>query len=117
MNFGYSIEREECIMDYRKLMKLVSEVGIRLARSGAETYRVEESVVRILAAYGLESRVYSVPNSLIITILPPDGLPITQLCRIGQHGNDLDGVEQYNRLSRRICAGKPEPDEALRWLE
>jgi len=104
-------------MDYRKLMELVSEVGMRLARSGAETYRVEESVVRILAAYGLEARVYSVPNSLIITILLPDGLPITQLCRIEHHGNDLDGVEQYNHLSRRICAEKPEPDEALQWLE
>lgn len=104
-------------MEYRNLMHLVSEVGIRLARSGAETYRVEESVVRILAAYGLESRVYSVPNSLIITVLVPEGLPITQLCRIEQHGNDLDGVEQYNNLSRRICAEKPEPTLALQWLE
>ena len=40
-------------MDYRVLMKLASELGTRLAVAGAETYRVEESIVRVLAAYGL----------------------------------------------------------------
>ena len=55
-------------MDYRVLMELASELGTRLAVAGAETYRVEESIVRVLAAYGLDSRVYSVPNSLFITI-------------------------------------------------
>ena len=59
-------------MDYRILMELASELGTRLAVAGAETYRVEESIVRVLAAYGLDSRVYSVPNSLFITIMVPD---------------------------------------------
>ena len=103
-------------MKYNILMELVCELGSRLATVGAETYRVEESVRRILSAYGLESRVYCVPNSLIVTILVPDGTPITQLCRMGHHGNDLDAVEHYSNLSRRICAQKPDPDEALQWL-
>ena len=103
-------------MKYNILMGLVCELGSRLATVGAETYRVEESVRRVLLAYGLESRVYCVPNSLIVTILVPGEKPITQLCRMDHHTNDLDAVEHYSNLSRRICAQKPEPEEALQWL-
>ena len=81
-------------MDYRVLMELASELGTRLAVAGAETYRIEESIVRVLAAYGLDSRVYSVPNSLFITIMVPGELPITQLCRMKNVGTDLDAVEK-----------------------
>ena len=41
-------------MDYDKLLNLGVELGRRLMDSGAEIYRVEESVGRLLRAYGLE---------------------------------------------------------------
>ena len=104
-------------MDYRVLMELASELGTRLAVAGAETYRVEESIVRVLAAYGLDPRVYSVPNSLFITIMAPGELPITQLCRMKSTGTDLDAVERYNNFSRAVCEKKPDPKVALQWLE
>ena len=103
-------------MNYTLLMELVSQIGCGIARGGAETYRVEESVNRILAAYGVESRVYSVPNSLIITIMVPDQPPMTQLCRMERTGTDLDAVEQYSNLGRRICDQKPELETAMQWL-
>jgi len=37
--------------------------------------------------------------------------------RIGYHGNDLDSVEQYANLSRRVCAEKPDPATAMAWLK
>lgn len=104
-------------MDYRVLMELASELGTRLAVAGAETYRVEESIVRVLAAYGLDSRVYSVPHSLFITIMVPGQLPITQLCRMKSVGTDLDAVEKYNNFSRAVCEQKPDPEVALEWLK
>jgi len=85
--------------------------------SGAETFRVEESVNRILSAYGVESRVYSVPNSLIITILIPGQAPMTQLCRMERKDNDLDAVEQYSNLGRKICTETPDLETAMQWLE
>ena len=91
-------------MSYTLLMELVSKIGCGIAQGGGETYRVEESVNRILAAYNVESRVYSVPNSLLISIVIPGQPPITQLCRIERKGTDLDLVEQYSNLGRRICA-------------
>ena len=104
-------------MNYTLLMELVSRIGCGIAMGGAETYRVEESVNRILGAYGVQSRVYSVPNSLIITILIPDQPPMTQLCRMERKGNDLDAVEQYSNLGRRICSQKPDLKMAMEWLE
>jgi len=99
------------------LMELVSRIGCGIAMGGAETYRVEESVNRILNAYGVDSRVYSVPNSLIITIVIPGQPPMTQLCRMERKGNDLDAVEQYSNLGRRICAQKPDLETAMQWLQ
>ena len=104
-------------MNYNALMDLVSTMATRLATSGAETYRVEESIKRICAAYGLDARVYAVPRSLFITIMIPGERPMTQLCRMDHLGIDLEAVEQYSNLSRRICAEKPGWEEALTWLE
>lgn len=104
-------------MNYTLLMELASRIGCGIAKGGAETYRVEESINRMLEAYGVESRVYSVPNSLIITILVPGQGPMTQLCRMERTATDLDAVEQYSNLGRRICREKPEPEQAMRWLE
>ena len=103
-------------MNYTLLMELASKIGCGIAMGGGETYRVEESVNRILSAYGVDSRVYSVPNSLIITILIPSQPPMTQLCRMERKGNDLDAVEQYSNLGRRICTQKPELETAMQWL-
>lgn len=103
-------------MDYNILMDLVSELGYRLSMCGAETFRVEESINRILTVYGIQSEAYSIPNCLIVSIETPEGKPITRMRRIGHHGNDLDGVEKYNSLSRRICEQAPEPKQAMQWL-
>ena len=104
-------------MNYTALMDLVSAIATKLAVSGAETYRVEESVRRICAAYGLDARVYAIPHSLFITIMIPGEHPMNQLCRMDHLGTDLEAVEQYSNLSRKICAEKPDWEEALGWLE
>ena len=37
--------------------------------------------------------------------------------RIGFHGNDLNAVEQFSGLSRKICEHRPAPEIAAKWLE
>lgn len=103
-------------MDYYKLLDFATDLGYELSMSGAETYRVEESVYRILTAYGVESEVFAIPNCLIVSITSPEGHPLTYMRRIGIHGNDLDSVERYSALSRRICAEKPDPTDAMQLL-
>lgn len=103
-------------MDYNILLELTADLGYRLAMNGAETFRIEESVRRILLAYGIESEVFAIPNCLTVSIETHDGKPMTRMRRIGFHGNDLDTVEKYSNLSRKICAEKPEPLIARQWL-
>ena len=104
-------------MDYSTLLDLSAELGYRLSMAGAETFRVEESITRVLNAYGIASEVFVIPNCLHVSIETADGTPMTRMRRIGHHGNDLDTVERYNSLSRRICAEKPEPELIRTWLE
>ena len=81
-------------MNYILLMDLAIDLGYELAMSGAETFRVEESVTRMLAAYGVDSDVFAIPNYIMITIRRKDGTPITRMRRIGYHGNNMDNVER-----------------------
>lgn len=104
-------------MDYNQLLELAVELGYRLAMCGAETFRVEESIDRVLSSYGVQSEVFAIPNCLTVSIETDKGLPMTRMRRIGHHGNDLDGVERYSGLSRRICQEKPEPWIAAKWLK
>ena len=103
-------------MDYNLLLETATDIGYRLAMSGAETFRVEESINRIMATYGISSEVFAIPNYLMVSIETPEGKPMTRMRRIGYHGNDLDSVEKYSDLSRRICSAKPAPQEAANWM-
>jgi len=104
-------------MEYSKLLDLASDLGYSLAMSGAETFRVEESITRVLAAYEIEAETFVIPNCMHISIEPVAGRPLTRMRRIGAHGNDLDAVERLSGLSRRICAEQPAPEIAQKWLE
>ena len=103
-------------MDYDILLDLATDLGYRLAMSGAETFRVEDSICHIMRAYGIEGEAFAIPNCLTVSVKTADGKPLTRMRRIGYHGNDLDCVERYSNLSRRICAELPSPETALEWL-
>ena len=105
------------MMEHILLLDLATDLGYELAMCGAETFRVEETINRVLAAYGLEAEAFAIPNYLIVSIQSQDGTPVTRMRRIGHHGNDLDSVELYSSLSRAICAERPAPEEAVRWLD
>ncbi len=104
-------------MDYYTLLDTSVDLGYELAMAGAETYRVEESVSRVLQTYGIRAEVFAIPNNLTVSIETPEGKPMTRMRRIGHHGNDLDSVDQFSSLSRAICNRKPEPSLARQWLE
>ncbi len=101
-------------LDYNALLELVSEMGFRLMFSGAEIYRVEESVSRLLQAYGAErGEVFAIPNCIIVSLTSPQGEPMTQIRRMPSHGTDIYLLERYNDLCRRLCRETPPFEEAL----
>ena len=105
------------MVDYNTVADLAADFGYELSVSGAETFRIEDTVVRIAASFGITAEVFSVPNCLIVSTLTQSGQPVTRMRRIGYHGNDLDAVEKLNALSRRICHDRPEPEMAASWLK
>ena len=104
-------------MDYHSLLDITTELGYQLAMSGAETFRIEETITRIFDAYGIQAEVFAIPNCMTVSLETDTNKPMTRMRRIGHHGTDLDSVERYNALSRRICSEKPEPSVAMQWLK
>ena len=104
-------------MDYCLLLDMAMSLGYELAMVGAETYRVEDSIRRVLLAYKVEAEVFAIPNCLIVSVKMPSGESITRMRRVGHHGNDLDGVEHLSSLSRAICNRTPDPAEGMLWLK
>ncbi|MBQ3860184.1 MAG: threonine/serine exporter family protein [Clostridia bacterium] len=99
-------------IDLEELLDVAITLGYRLLMCGAEISRVEEAIQRLLRAYGTTGDVFAIPNCLIVTLCPDGTAPITRMRRIGPHGTDIDGVERFYSLARRLCAEKPKPEEA-----
>ena len=103
-------------VDNNILLDVATELGYQLAMCGAETFRVEESINKVLYSYGATSEAFAIPNCLTVSIITADGKSMTRMRRIGYHGTDLDTVEKLNHLSRKICAERPAPVIAMQWL-
>lgn len=105
-------------MDYDKLLTLGGELGYHLLFSGAEIYRVEESVRYLLKAYGVDSgEVFAIPNCIIVGLSAPGLRPMTRIRRVGAHGTDVGKLEALNGLCRQLCAETPDLDLAWERLQ
>lgn len=95
-------------MDYEILLEQAMELGYRLQICGAETFRVEETIRRILTAYRCDTEVFCIPNCIMVSCRTPEGHDLSRMRRVDGVSMDLDGIERYSNLSRQICAGTPE---------
>ena len=55
-------------MDQILLLDVATELGYELAMCGAETYRVEESISRIMESYGIQAEVLNVKSRKTVII-------------------------------------------------
>lgn len=96
-----------------EILELAVELGYQIQIAGGEIYRVEESVNRILRAYGIETgEVFAIPNCLIASA-HINGREITSMRRIPNHGTDIWKLEAMNGLCRRLCS-IPQPVKSAR---
>lgn len=105
--------REVLPLDHNELLNLGCDMGRLLMESGGEIFRVEDSIQRLMHAYGMpDAQVFAIPNCLIVSLTSPEGRPLTSLCRIRAHGNDIEQLELCNDLCRRLCRDTPPVSEA-----
>ena len=105
----YFLNKGVFSLDYHELLNLSADIGRLLLQNGAEIYRVEESMERIFAAYGVNGQVYCVPTTIIATIVTPEGENISKSIRVRSRGTDFDKVMAVNDLCRRVCREKGMP--------
>ncbi len=99
---------------YDGVLELASEVGRALLVNGAEIYRTEESIARILQCYQVDTgEVFVLPGCIIVSARTPDGHSATRVRRITQRSTDIYLLEHYNDLCRSICKKCPPLEEAL----
>lgn len=89
------------------------DIGEALLCSGAEIFRVEDTINRMGHACGAaQMNVFVITSSIVITMELPDGNARTQTRRIrSAGGNDFAKLEKLNDLSRRFCANPMTVDE------
>ena len=101
-------------MEHDLLLQGCCEMARQLLRCGAEIPRAEDTVRRLLAAYGLEGEVFAIPNCVWVSAPGPSGRSHTVMRRVPPSSVDIEGIERFNDLSRRLCADPPEdPAELL----
>lgn len=88
--------------------------GKIMMESGAETYRVEDTMSRIAASYGIHhSHSFVTPTGIIFSM---DGDDPSKLYRISKRSTDLKKVTDVNSISRKISNGDLTVKEAMREL-
>ncbi|MFJ7725060.1 threonine/serine exporter family protein [Neobacillus sp. NPDC097160] len=98
-----------------EVMEVCLLAGKIMLQSGGETYRVEDTMMRIAASFGIENTHSYVTPTGIIFSAESSGPTRTKLIRILERSTDLKKVALVNSISRSISSGDVNLKEA--WEE
>ncbi len=99
-----------------KVMEVCLLAGKLLLESGAETYRVEDTMMRVAKAFGVKAcECFVIPTGIIMTVGHDD--THTKLVRVSERTTDLLKVTRVNRISRAISEGALSLEGAQKALE
>jgi len=100
-------------MDYKLLADTALLAGELMLQSGAETFRVEETITRILKTSGQErTEAIAYATGIMMTLDGKDSGVISLVVRIGDRETNLGQVCEVNNISRMYCGGKITLEEA-----
>lgn len=84
-----------------KILNFAVHTGELMLRSGAETYRVEDTITRILESHSFQSvDTFVIPTGIMVTVENKDLTLSTKVVRVKNRSTRLDRVEGLNQLSR-----------------
>lgn len=97
-------------MDLNKLLKVATFAGKIMLESGAETYRVEETICRICLSFGVETADSFVTPTGIMVSISDNNETLSLIKRVTSRGVDLNKIDLINNLSRSIQNRKDSTD-------
>ncbi|MEH7384647.1 threonine/serine exporter family protein [Bacillus sp. JJ1521] len=98
-----------------EIVEICLLAGKIMLESGAETYRVEDTMNRMAAAFGiLTSHSYVTPTAIMFSASQTEP---TNLIRINERSTDLEKVTITNSISRKISSGDLTLEEAKMELD
>ena len=90
-----------CSHSHERILNFAVTTGELMMKSGAETYRVEDTISRILVKYNFQSvDTFVVPTGIMVTITTESAVPTTKVVRVKGRTSRLDKIEHINQLSR-----------------
>nr|WP_263323238.1 threonine/serine exporter family protein [Neobacillus sp. Marseille-Q6967] len=104
-------------IDTYEIIEVCLLAGKIMLQSGGETYRVEDTMMRIASAFGIENtHSYVTPTGIIFSAEGAEPTK-TKLIRILTRSTDLKKVAVVNSISRSITSGEIGIQEALKLLK
>lgn len=86
---------------YEKILNFAVHTGELMLKSGAETYRVEDTITRILESHHFRSvDTFVIPTGIMVTIEDEAFGLTTKVVRVKNRSTRLDRIEKLNQLSR-----------------
>lgn len=94
-------------MNINKILHVCTHAGKILLESGAETYRVEETIIRICNSFGVEfAESYVTPTGIMVSIYDSEKNTKTLITRIKVRSNNLQKIHLVNNLSRDMTVNE-----------
>lgn len=101
-----------------ELVYTVLDLGEEMLRSGGEVTRVEDTICRILSAYGFKKvDVFTITSLIEIFAITKNNSMIVQTRRVHNYATDLEKLAKLNGLSRKISNMPPSLNELQKDLE
>ncbi len=99
-------------MDYTRILQGILDIGEEMAKSGAENFRLEDSLYRMCRSYGFKRYdVFAIPTNIQMTVETPEGEILTQIRHIDSRSNNFDRLDYLNNLCRYVCQNTPDAEE------
>lgn len=94
------------------LIELFLDIGKELLESGAEIYRVEDTMIHLCGAYGMaEVQSFAIRSLILLRARDKNGVMQSGFRRIYSISSNMGKLEELNQLSRFACSEIPETEE------
>ena len=107
------------MMNHKLLMETALLAGEILLSSGAETYRVEDTMCHILKTGEIEHiDAFALMTGIVVTLNDPSmEQPFTMVRSINNRSTNMNNIIKVNEISRQYCGGKITLEEASEKLK